>query len=295
MPPTSAGSAGSSPRRSASRGWSTARPSAERHGNHARAEPRRRARGDRPRRRVRRAARDGVHRRLLPRRAGAGAGVFGPNGCGKTTLLRAIAGLHAATTGTVRLPAAATRAWPASLRASASPSSAGRASSSTSVMTAPAALSRYRTTAATMRRTCLELGLDLDLSLRPGQCSGGMLQQAAPVRALGSEPDLLLADEPFSALDVEIARKLRRSFRAHVRSSGVIALLVLHDLGSVVELCDRVLVIPDTPYTTASSGPQAEAVLLDNRLLRREAGEGVGEDVSFVDLVKRVLEGPGHG
>lgn len=234
----------------------------------------------------------GVSFRVAP---GQVLGVFGPNGCGKTTLLRAIAGLHAATTGTVRLPRGRDTRM-ACIPQGFRESFFGWASLELNlVMTAPAALSRYRTTAATMRRTCLELGLDLDLSLRPGQCSGGMLQQAALVRALGSEPDLLLADEPFSALDVEIARKLRRSFRAHVRSSGVIALLVLHDLGSVVELCDRVLVIPDTPYTTASSGPQAEAVLLDNRLLRREAGEGVGEDVSFVDLVKRVLEGPGHG
>ncbi len=222
-------------------------------------------------------------------------GVFGPNGCGKTTLLRAIAGLHAATSGTTRLPRGPdTRV--AFVPQGYRQSFFGWASLELNlVMTAPAGLSGYRATAATMRRICAELGLDLDLSLRPGQCSGGMLQQAALVRALGSEPDLLLADEPFSALDVEIAGSLRRSFRAHVAESGTIALLVLHDLASIVELCDRVLVIPDKPYTTVSAGAHAEAVLLDNRLLDRRAAEGAAEDVSFVDLMKRVLEGAGHG
>lgn len=199
-------------------------------------------------------------------------GVFGPNGSGKTTLVRALAGVHRDVAGQLEAPARRAIvpqgfresffAW-ATLRTNL-------------VLTCPRGLAAWRDNAARVEATRRELGLELDLGLRPGACSDGMLQQAALIRALAPRPELLLCDEPFSALDVEVARTVRRRLRELVTRAGMVAVLVLHDLDSIVELCDRVLVLDGGP----------EPRLLENRW--RAAAAEVAP-VSFVELIQRVL------
>ncbi len=77
----------------------------------------------------------------------------------------------------------------------------------------------------------------------PHQLSGGMQQRVGLARALVTEPDILLMDEPFSALDPTIRRDLQRHFLAVVRERGISTLLVTHDPAEALRLADRIAVL----------------------------------------------------
>ena len=77
----------------------------------------------------------------------------------------------------------------------------------------------------------------------PHQLSGGMRQRIVIAMALAAEPDLILADEPTTALDVTVQADILDLLRAERRDHGRALLLVSHDLGVVAGLCDRVLVV----------------------------------------------------
>ncbi|MFJ3483097.1 ATP-binding cassette domain-containing protein [Pseudomonas sp. NPDC090202] len=77
----------------------------------------------------------------------------------------------------------------------------------------------------------------------PGELSGGMQQRVGLARALISEPDILLMDEPFSALDPTIRRDLQSHFLQLVKARGITTLLVTHDPGEALRLGDRIAVL----------------------------------------------------
>ena len=77
----------------------------------------------------------------------------------------------------------------------------------------------------------------------PHELSGGMQQRVGLARALVTEPDILLMDEPFSALDPTIRRDLQRHFLALVRERGISTLLVTHDPAEAIRLSDRIAVL----------------------------------------------------
>jgi oligopeptide/dipeptide ABC transporter ATP-binding protein len=81
------------------------------------------------------------------------------------------------------------------------------------------------------------------LSLYPFQFSGGMKQRTLIAMALGGEPELLIADEPTTDLDVSIQAQVLRLIRKLVRELGLSVLWITHDLGVVSELCNRVAVM----------------------------------------------------
>ena len=225
--------------------------------------------------------------------AGAILGLFGPNGCGKTTLLRVVAGLKLAGEGTVHLPN----------RNGTPPSVATIPQDYRSsffewanllhnlALTSPFIMSHPRQALASIRDVSIEMGLGLDLSLRPSKCSGGMLQQAAMIRAFQKNPTLILADEPFSALDVNIAATVRARFRNMVRNRGIAAVVVLHQLHDLVEVCDEVLVIPGRPFSTAEMPGFEDAVIMKNEMLRLGRPEETRSP--FVILAERVLTSAG--
>jgi len=89
------------------------------------------------------------------------------------------------------------------------------------------------------------VGLADKAKVWPRELSGGQAQRVAVARALASEPELLLLDEPFAALDVDAAPALRAMLRRVLRDSGRTALLVTHDPLDALVLADRVVVLSD--------------------------------------------------
>jgi len=77
----------------------------------------------------------------------------------------------------------------------------------------------------------------------PHQMSGGMLQRVMIAMALSSNPDLLVADEPTTALDVTIQAQILELMKSLQSDLGMAILLITHDLGVVAETCDRVVVM----------------------------------------------------
>jgi molybdate transport system ATP-binding protein len=86
------------------------------------------------------------------------------------------------------------------------------------------------------------LGLTAVAQLRPAQLSGGQQQRVALGRALALDPDLLLLDEPLSALDSPLRRSLRDDLQATLRGFGKTAIVVTHDLAEACQLADQIVV-----------------------------------------------------
>ena len=81
----------------------------------------------------------------------------------------------------------------------------------------------------------------------PGQLSGGMRQRAALIRTLAADPDILLLDEPFSALDYQTRLNVCGDVCRIIRSEKKTALLVTHDISEAISAADRVLVLSARP------------------------------------------------
>jgi iron(III) transport system ATP-binding protein len=116
----------------------------------------------------------------------------------------------------------------------------------------------------------------------PHQLSGGERQRVALARALASDPSLVLLDEPFSSLDVELRTSMRRDVVEVLRRTGVTAILVTHDQDEALSIADRVAVLqhgmivqcdePAVLYTRPVNGEVARFVGHGNLLLGRLEG-----------------------
>lgn len=82
---------------------------------------------------------------------------------------------------------------------------------------------------------------------RPSQLSGGMRQRAALIRTLAMEPDLLLLDEPFSALDYQTRLNVCDDIGKIIKKEGKTAILVTHDISEAISMADRVIVLAARP------------------------------------------------
>lgn len=140
-----------------------------------------------------------------------------------------------------------------------------------------------------------EVGLDPSLASRvPAHLSGGQRQRVGIARALSTGPQLIVADEPVSALDVSVQAQVLNLFARLIREHGLAMLLVSHDLRAVYFLCQRIAVMyrgrivevgtreeivqaPRHPYTRALIG-SVPTFDLSNRGLTRAVLEGEIED-----------------
>lgn len=82
---------------------------------------------------------------------------------------------------------------------------------------------------------------------KPSELSGGMRQRAALIRTMAVHPDLLLLDEPFSALDFQTRLSVSADIAGIIRQTGKTALLITHDLSEAITLADRVIVLSRRP------------------------------------------------
>lgn len=173
--------------------------------------------------------------------------IVGPSGCGKSTLLSLIAGLNKPQSGEIILDA--------------------QASNKIGYMLQQDHLFEWRTILknillgpeinGTLTKEKEELALKLlsDYGLykfrdkKPGELSGGMKQRAALIRTMVMEPELLLLDEPFSALDYQTRLMVSNDIGQIIKKSGITAVLITHDLSEAISLSDRIIVLSRRPAT----------------------------------------------
>lgn len=108
---------------------------------------------------------------------------------------------------------------------------------------------------------------------RPGELSGGMKQRAALIRTMVMEPGLLLLDEPFSALDYQTRLMVSADIGNIIRSSGITAILITHDLSEAISLADRILVLTRRPATIKKDIPVHLTLPENTPLAARNAPE----------------------
>ncbi len=203
------------------------------------------------------------------------AAIVGPSGCGKSTLLSLIAGLLRPEEGTILL----------------NQKELSESSMNIGYMLQHDHLFEWRTVyhnillgleiqhslSARTKERAEELldtyGLKKFAGSKPSELSGGMRQRAALIRTLILEPDLLLLDEPFSALDYQTRLSVSDDIGQIIRSSGRTALLVTHDLSEAVSLADRILVLSKRPATIQMDLPVTFDLEDDTPLHRRNAPE----------------------
>jgi len=184
--------------------------------------------------------------------SGALLALLGPSGCGKTTLLRLIAGLDSPDRGQVLLDGHDATAWPIAKR-------------KVGFVFQHYALFRHMTvfenvafglrikarrerpsSAAITQKVgaLLELvQLSATADRFPSQLSGGQRQRVALARALAVDPELLLLDEPFGALDAQVRHELRRWLRRLHDELHVTSIFVTHDQQEAIEVADHIVVL----------------------------------------------------
>jgi sulfate transport system ATP-binding protein len=198
--------------------------------------------------------------------------LLGPSGCGKTTLLRVIAGLEFPDRGRVRFEGRDVTAVSARKRHVGFVFQHYALFNHLSVFENVAFGLRVRGWRLRPRREELQRRVQQLLELvqlgelagrYPAQLSGGQRQRVALARALAVEPEILLLDEPFGALDARVRSDLRRWLRGLHDRIHVTSVFVTHDQEEAFELADRIAVMnkgrieqiadPETLYTRPSS------------------------------------------
>ncbi|MEP7010750.1 MAG: ATP-binding cassette domain-containing protein [Acidobacteriota bacterium] len=174
--------------------------------------------------------------------------LLGPSGSGKSTVLRMIAGLAEADAGRILLHGRDVTHLPASKRGVGFVFQSYALFRGMSVAeNIEFALSIRRVGRADRRRRRDELlelvGLAGLGGRMPRQLSGGQQQRVALARALAHEPEVLLLDEPFGALDARIRTELRRTIRGIQRELQIATIFVTHDQEEAFELADRLAVL----------------------------------------------------
>ena len=189
--------------------------------------------------------------------AGETLSVIGPSGCGKTTLLYILAGLTPPTRGTARIQAGTRRgeARCAFILQDFGlfPWKTARDNVELALRIAGMPLAQRR---AATGRLLDELDIAHVAQHYPTQLSGGQQQRVAIARALAAEPDLLLMDEPFSALDAFTRERLQNQILETWRKRRLTTITVTHSVVEAVFLGQRIMVL--------SSRPARLLALIDN-------------------------------
>ena len=183
---------------------------------------------------------------------GAFVAIIGSSGCGKTTLLKMVNALVMPDEGEVLVHGQATSSVdPIELRRTVGYAIQGSVlfphlSVEQNIAYVPTLLNKRdrRRTEAAVEKWMDIIGLPRDIMDRyPAELSGGQAQRVGIARALAASPDILLADEPFSAVDAITRSSLQDEIKRIHRQTGITVLFVTHDIDEALDLGDKVLVM----------------------------------------------------
>jgi len=198
---------------------------------------------------------------------GAVTAIVGPNGSGKTTTLRALAGLTRLTAGRILLGSRTLDDEPAGVHVVTARRNSGVVFQDYLLFPHLSALenvafgliARHQPKAVSLRAArewLARLGIEDVAGRRPAQLSGGQAQRVALARALALEPPLLLLDEPLAALDAGTRVEVRATLAAELGRYGGSTVLVTHDPSDVVDLADEIVVLDRGAVIQRGSAPE---------------------------------------
>ncbi|WP_461537743.1 ABC transporter ATP-binding protein [Spongorhabdus nitratireducens] len=177
--------------------------------------------------------------------------LIGPSGCGKTTLLQIIAELIQPDSGQVLLPDSSNRTALIFQTPTLIPWLTIKSNIELMIKTLPLSSETAQTR---VRQVLSQVGLQQFSACYPHELSGGMQQRAAFARAMVTQPDLLLMDEPFSGLDA-ISRRLLGEELLLEQASSRLQLMVTHNLEEAVLLGDKIHIVSPRPGRIIKSVP----------------------------------------
>ena len=180
--------------------------------------------------------------------------IVGPTGCGKSTLLSLICGLLQPEEGEVIIRARRTGFMPQKDHLLE-----WRSIFRNAILGPEMQHHNTLEVQEAVRNMLSAYGLDSFQNARPSELSGGMRQRAALIRTLALQPDLLLLDEPFSALDYQTRLEVSDDIGGILRREKRTAVLVTHDLSEAISLGNRVIVLSGRPARVIASVPIAFA------------------------------------
>jgi spermidine/putrescine transport system ATP-binding protein len=227
--------------------------------------------------------------------------LLGPSGCGKTTLLRIIAGLELADNGQVILGGRDITALPATKRQVNTVFQSYALFPHLSIFENVAFGLRSRKfpqneVQTRVGRRLEMLGLEEMAARFPHQLSGGQQQRVALARALVNEPEVLLLDEPMSALDARLRAQVQVELRRLQRKLGQTFILVTHDQAEALVVSDRIAVMregkiiqfgtPKEVYEQPQTSFVAEFLGAANLIPGRAGNGGIDTEIGFLQLNK---------
>ncbi|MFC5938771.1 ABC transporter ATP-binding protein [Corynebacterium choanae] len=176
---------------------------------------------------------------VRPLTGGKLVGLLGPNACGKSTLIKTIAGLHQASAGEITITGVTDR--PGYVPQGLPDGVALSAFEAVLIPARRSATDPLQATAAIIH----ELGLDAIASRQLGELSGGQRQMVALAQMLVTNPQVMLLDEPTSALDLHRQLFVLQTVKQRAVDSQALALVAIHDITLSARVCDELIILHD--------------------------------------------------
>ena len=220
--------------------------------------------------------------------------IIGPSGCGKTTLLRAAAGFVQASGGRVlrngQVVSAPSREVAFVFQDYGRALLPWRTVQGNISLALEAAQVPATDRPARITKVLETVGLAAHAQKFPAQLSGGMQQRVQIARCLAQQPELMLMDEPFGALDAMTRESLQDELSRLVREQGLTVMFVTHDLEEAIYLGDRVIALRTNPSTVQPS----IAAMLDVKIPRPREQLSTKEHPEFLRLRRELYQFLGH-
>lgn len=177
--------------------------------------------------------------------------IVGPSGCGKTTLLSILAGLLEAEKGTILVnnPDGSLSYPRVGYMLQRDHLLEWRTIYQNVILGLEINHMLTEERIAYVKKLLKDYGLSHFADKRPSELSGGMKQRAALIRTLALNPQLLLLDEPFSALDYQTRLMVSADICKLIRQTGKTMIIITHDLSEAISLADRIIVLTKRPAT----------------------------------------------